>query len=334
MTKGRAIDADWLREHYPTMTDINSLLDEHEAKFGWRPRAASLYLRANRLGIHKAPVEGRGNRCERPVFWSKEPEMEQWMLEHDHGQRSDVLSQEFREKFGFGLVRTQIDLFRASHGTGCQRRRSHGGGRKLLPVGTERVSKDGYVVIKVRMHAKVPMSKDNWMLKHVWVYEQTHGKVPEGHVVYFADGDRTNYDPDNLVAVPRKLVGVMNSLGIHWHDADSLKSVIALAEIRCARNDIIASLTRTCPCCGKTFDNQSRRGGANVGSTVCPECGAKGRKPPMKGRRKFDHGEIQRLHNIGWKNEDIANYIGCSRSTVSNVIHNRKERRRNEQGRT
>lgn len=252
MPRGRRIDVGWLRERYPTMTDVNRLLDDYEAEFGWRPAKTVIYNKANRLGIRKNPVAGRGERAERTVYWSKEPEMEAWMLEHDRGQRTDEISDAFRGRFGFGLSRGQVNLFRASHGT--QVRPSHRGGRPRRPVGTERVGKDGYVVVKVREEAVVPMSKDNWMLKHVWCYEQANGPVPEGHVVYFADGDRRNFDADNLVAVPRRLVGVMNGLkadGCGWHDAETLRAVMALAELRVARNDVIASVERTCRSAGR-----------------------------------------------------------------------------------
>lgn len=329
MGKGKRIDVEWLRAHYPHMTDIHELLDAHEREFGWRPAKTAVYVKANRLGIRKAPVKGRKNRVERPVFWSKEPQMEAWMLEHDHGQRVDALSEEFRERFGFRLARNQVNLFRASHGT--QVRPSHTGGRPRVPVGTERAGKDGYVVIKVAEQPRVPMSKDNWRLKHVWLWEQTNGPLPDGMCVYFADGDKTNYDAENLVAVPRRLVGVMNALkaeGVGWHDRETLETVIAMAELRIARNDAIASVVRTCPCCGRQFTNSGRRRRmSNVNSTVCPECGEAGRKPPTGGcRRTYDHDEVVRLREAGYRNEDVASMVGCSRSTVSKIMRDHRER--------
>ena len=331
MPRGKRIDVAWLREHYPRMTDINKLLDDYEAEFGCRPTKTAVYVKANKLGIHKQPVAGRGNRAERAIYWCREPDKEEWMLAHDHGQRCDLLSEEFREQFGFGLSRSQINGFRSSRGT--QKRRSHGGGRPLAPVGTERVGKDGYVIVKVRKHACKPQSKDNWMLKHVWVYEQHYGPLPEGHHVYFADGDKDNFDPCNLVAVPRRLVGVINSLrasGVTWHDRETLQAVVTLAELRVARNDAEASMVRTCPCCGKKFDNRSRRKVGTVSTAVCPECGAAGRRPPSGrgGRaRTYDHEKIRKLHRMGWRNEDIAAEVGCSRATVSNVVHERRKKK-------
>ncbi len=328
MPRGKPIDAEWLRERYPVMTDINTLLDEHEERFGWRPSKTAVYTKANKMRIRKKPVQGRYKRCERSVFWSKEPEMEAWMLEHDHGQRTDSLSDEFRGRFGFGLSRGQINQFRASHGK--RTRKPHGGGKKRVPIGTERASKDGYIVIKVRAEADVAMSKDNWMLKHVWVWEQANGrKLPDGHMVMFADKDKRNFDPDNLVAVPKKLIGVINSLHVEWHDRKSLEAVVAIARIRVARNRAEASIKRVCPCCGKEFDNIHRleSGRGNIRSTVCEECGMAGRKPPYKKKNKYDHDEIRRLYAQGYRQERIADIMGCTRATVSVAIHH-KERTR------
>ncbi len=331
MPRGKPIDADWLRERYPMMTDINELLDDHEREFGWCPTKAAIYMKANRLGIKKRPVAGRHKNCERAIYWSKEPEMESWMLENDHGQRFDELSDAFRERFGFGLSRGQVNIFRASHGT--QVRRSHGGGNTRVPVGTERAGKDGYIIVKVREDAIVPMSKDNWMLKHVHVYEKTHGKVPDDHVVYFADGDRRNFDASNLVAVPQNVVGILNGMrarGTTWHDAETLRTMVALAKVQMARNRLAASQERTCPCCGKTFNNLSRLKCGCVSSTVCQECGAAGRKPPHQRARRYDHDKIRRLHADGFRNYQIAEMVGCSPTTVSNVINNLSEQRKRQ----
>ena len=60
------------------------------------------------------------------------------------------------------------------------------------PIGYERVDrKNGYTFIKVSMSGKM-------VPKHRYVWEQAHGKVPEGCVVSFRDGNRRNCDLSNL----------------------------------------------------------------------------------------------------------------------------------------
>lgn len=315
----RKIDPDWLREHYPRMTDINRLLDDFEAEFGWRPRKTSAYMCANRLGLRKEPVGGRADRAERTIRWTKEPEMERWMLENDHGQRMDELQAAWRERWGFNISRGQVNIFRGAHGT--QTRKDHGGGRHRVPMYSERASKDGYLVIKARENPSRPMSKDNWVLKHVWVYEQTHGKVPEGHVVYFADGDKRNFDPDNLVAVPRRLVGVLNNASMpKWHDAASLRACMSLAELVIARKDVLFSAPRVCSACGRKFVPSERQRAAMRPPSLCPECVKAGRR-----RHRIDWDEVVRLHESGMNYAQIARRVGCSGHHVSSIVRKSKQ---------
>ena len=44
---------------------------------------------------------------------------------------------------------------------------------------------------------------EHWQSKHSLLWEQHHGrKVPKGHIVMFADGDRRNFDINNLMLDP------------------------------------------------------------------------------------------------------------------------------------
>ena len=75
------------------------------------------------------------------------------------------------------------------------------------PVGSERISKDGYVEIKVAEPKK-------WMLKHRYIWEQANGKIPKNHIVIFRDNDRTNITLENLMLIPRSVNAVINHTGL------------------------------------------------------------------------------------------------------------------------
>lgn len=64
-----------------------------------------------------------------------------------------------------------------------------------LPVGSERTTTDGYVVVKVCGQGR---QRDKWRYKHILVWERANGKLPDGHIVAFRDGDRRNFDLSNL----------------------------------------------------------------------------------------------------------------------------------------
>ena len=124
-------------------------------------------------------------------------------------------------------------------------------------------------------------------------------------------------------------MGVIDAMHVDWYDRDSLMAVVAIAKIRVARNRAIAAKPRVCPCCGKEFDNlqRSKEHGA-VTSTICMECGKAGRRPPTGSRNKYDHDEIRRLHAEGYRNEEIADIIGCTRSTVSMAVRRKNKRKK------
>jgi hypothetical protein len=92
------------------------------------------------------------------------------------------------------------------------------------PVGSERISKDGYVEVKVGEPKK-------WQHKHVFRWEQAHGPRPKGHAVIFADGNKRNFSLDNLILVSRHELLVLNRLGLLHSDADLSRSGIAVAKL-------------------------------------------------------------------------------------------------------
>ena len=64
------------------------------------------------------------------------------------------------------------------------------------PVGFERLTKDGYILIKVPEHRKL-------VLKHRYVWEKTHGKIPKGCNIQFKDKNPLNCTIDNLYMISR-----------------------------------------------------------------------------------------------------------------------------------
>ncbi|MBI4621065.1 MAG: HNH endonuclease [Desulfobacterales bacterium] len=99
------------------------------------------------------------------------------------------------------------------------------------PLWSERISKDGYIEMKVPERNPYTGSPTCYKLKHVWIWEQEHGPVPEGYVVAFMDSNNRNFDPENLILLTRNEL-----LHINHHDyknqPDALKpSVLSLARL-------------------------------------------------------------------------------------------------------
>ena len=62
--------------------------------------------------------------------------------------------------------------------------------KNYRPLGSERVTKDGYIEIKVS-------ETNRWKLKHRIIWETENGEIPKGYNLIFLDGDRTNMKLEN-----------------------------------------------------------------------------------------------------------------------------------------
>lgn len=106
------------------------------------------------------------------------------------------------------------------------------------PLLDERIGKDGYVEVHVGLH-RMSRANDQWVSKAQLVWEQANGREwPEGCRSMFADGDRRNFDPQNIVPVPAELYTVVCGAvpgGLEWHDRESLEAAITMARVIAAR---------------------------------------------------------------------------------------------------
>ena len=100
-------------------------------------------------------------------------------------------------------------------------------------VGSERIcSKDGYILKKIKEVDPYTGFSTRYKLKHIHMWEQANGPVPEGHVVAFIDGDKTNCRLENLMLISRLELLNLNQLG-YKDMPDKLKpSALALAKLR------------------------------------------------------------------------------------------------------
>lgn len=69
------------------------------------------------------------------------------------------------------------------------------------PIGYERITKDGYIEVKIAMRPSSSDCNDNFILKHRLIWEQTNGPIPKGYIVTFKDGNKRNFDINNLALI-------------------------------------------------------------------------------------------------------------------------------------
>ena len=96
-----------------------------------------------------------------------------------------------------------------------------------LPIGSIIMKADGYMWQKLGEGAR------DWKQKHILVWEEAHGPVPDGHLVTFKDGDHTNYDLDNLALVTRAESIELTRRGLRSKDKDLAETGILIARLNC-----------------------------------------------------------------------------------------------------
>ena len=102
------------------------------------------------------------------------------------------------------------------------------------------VPRPQYIVVKVDNVSVSGIEKENyakrrqnnWKLKQNLVWEQSSGKkLPWRHIVVFLDGDRMNYSPDNLCAVPLNVAGTIEKMRMHSENPTVYKTALIWGEL-------------------------------------------------------------------------------------------------------
>jgi len=153
----------------------------------------------------------------------------------------------FNERFGLGLTLKQmgaltykhklyngIGIYRPGHVPANKGKTHKPWQGNYKPIGSERIQQ-GYVFIKVSNRRKP--AQRNWEAKHVGIWKAANGKVPKGHVVIFADGNKRNFALDNLLVVSRKELVVMNRNRLIFPHRDLTRMGKAVADLRIAINN-------------------------------------------------------------------------------------------------
>lgn len=94
------------------------------------------------------------------------------------------------------------------------------------PIGTVLVKSDGYLWQKIGEGCR------DWRQKHILVWEEHHGPVPDGCVITFLDGDRTNVSIDNLACITRAEHSAMTRWNLRSEIPEITEAGIALCKVK------------------------------------------------------------------------------------------------------
>lgn len=98
-------------------------------------------------------------------------------------------------------------------------------------VGDERITRDGYIEIKIA-------EPNIWDLKHRVIYEKHHGPIEDGHAIIFLDGNKLNTDINNLKSVSRHKLLVLNKNKLIKNNAELTNIGINIANILIKASEI------------------------------------------------------------------------------------------------
>lgn len=183
--------------------------------------------------------------------------MKQFILDNYKGRYNQELADLFNQKFNTNITSRTIKSYKANNKlnsglTGKFRKGQipHNKGKKMpkevyekvkhtmfakgnippnhRPVGSERISKDGYIEVKVA-------EPNKWRLKQRVVYEEAKGKIPEGCPIIFLDGNKRNFDIDNLRCITRSELLYLNCNGLN-NSNEITETDILMARLDRAKN--------------------------------------------------------------------------------------------------
>lgn len=99
------------------------------------------------------------------------------------------------------------------------------------PIGYERVNRDGYIEVKIRMRPDRKTGKKNFAPKHRLIWEKAYGPIPPGHNIVFLDGNKRNFALGNLACISKAENQQMTMKKMWYRDKALTASGIAIARI-------------------------------------------------------------------------------------------------------
>lgn len=173
-----------------------------------------------------------------------------WLRSNSYGAWNNELTEQFNIYFGTCLKPNQIKACKKNHKipsglTGYFKpgsvpynkvRHSAGGPEhsrfkkghmphNWLPVGTELVNTNGYVVVKVA-------EPNKWKPKHILIWEAANGPKSKGHVLLFGDRNKLNVTLENLVLITRAQLAVMVRCELLSDNTEATKTGVIIADIK------------------------------------------------------------------------------------------------------
>ena len=84
----------------------------------------------------------------------------------------------------------------------------------------------------------IKVDEKNWVRKHHYIYEKTYGKIPKDHTLIFADGNKDNFEIDNLICLSRKEFLFMSVRNMFYNNKEYTNTSVNLARLMLRISDL------------------------------------------------------------------------------------------------
>lgn len=209
---------EWIFENYLDYPSYEKLAEEHNFLFGTKITTSAIKAHCRKLGLKKPK-------------WYKEYTQDEidWLIKNYPILGVSETTIKFNEIFKENRTKSAIKNFAYQHSVVVDEEVATA--NKLFPVHSNPKSKRC-----TRNIGDLRLECGRWVVKKVdgtWdfasrvIYEENNGEIPKDYTVIFLDNDVNNLNPDNLMAIPRKHLGLLSR-----YDLRSISKEITLTSLK------------------------------------------------------------------------------------------------------
>lgn len=184
----------WILENYLNYSSYKKVAQAHNELFNTDITAATMKGHCRKIGLKK------------PRKYAEYTEEEfQWLTENYPLLGVNETLEQFNKKFENKRTRSAIRNFGHNY---CDNVKDDVATKNKVKYST-RIKTTGTLRLEV---GRWVMKKEDgtWDQASRVIYENNFGPIPKNYSVIFLDNDVNNLDPENLLAVPHKYLGLLN----------------------------------------------------------------------------------------------------------------------------
>lgn len=211
-------EIEYLRTCVGKFESVQALTDSFNAKFGTNRNKGAIAGAMNRRGFTSG-IQEKKNYTEEQIEYLRE-----MTPGRSYKEIHRLFNQTFKTNRSFDSVKSTISEKGMKNGID-ERYKSGNIPYNHYPVGTEKLTSDGYLRVKVA-------EPNHWVFKHRMLWEKENGPIPSGCCLLFADGNKQNVQLDNIILVSRGELGQMNKMGYIFDNGDLTKTAHLLTKLK------------------------------------------------------------------------------------------------------